>query len=127
MSSVQSRTLTTNYDNCSTYYTGSSGVKVHTTQLTIKNQICLPYGDSVTSGYATFTSAAMNVLYPNGTAHPISCDYLYYHSAVSAGNPKTSLSFDGTDIASSTSTDNLVTVSGTSTASAVKIARKIQY
>lgn len=106
MSSIQSRSIAITYDNCQTYYTSDGNAKVHTTQLSIKQQACLPYASNSTDGWVQLNSAAMSVLYPNATAHPTSCYYFYYYGAVSCNNPLVKLMFNGTQISSGSGNTN---------------------
>lgn len=124
MSSTQSRTLSINYNNCTTYITAGGDAKVHIEILGHENILALTYLESSTSGYGNLTDSAKNVLFPNVTAHPIKMSYSYTHNSVWCSSATTGISVDGTSIVSYSSTNDKILVAGDSEISAVLNSKK---
>jgi len=98
MSSQISRTLSIHYSNSDSYLTGSGGVTIKATVLGYKNIAAVAPLASSKEGYATLTAAAMEVLYPNSVAHPISMYVKYEVDGVSASDIQMGYDVDGTRI-----------------------------
>lgn len=132
MSTIVTKELSIDYNNCETYMSVDSGVKVKITPSSLISKPNVAYGFSTTSsdatGSVTLTADAMAVLYPNEYATPHQADlgfysaYRYngstgeenslyitvndttYHTYLPTTDPLESYAYDITDI--TTSRDN---------------------
>ena len=96
MPNVVGRTLRVEYGQAETYLT-ASGLSLDvsvlgenmTTRLYLKSK----------NGYAIYNSAALDVLYPNATAHPVKADSTF-HAGLFSSNSSCyiALEFDGTEV-----------------------------
>lgn len=82
MSTIITRELSIDYNNCDTYMTVDSGVKIKITPSSLISKPNVAYGFSTSStdaiGSVTLTPAAMEALYPNEYATPHEVDMGFY-------------------------------------------------
>ena len=96
MPNVVGRTLLIEYGDAETYLTASNcslDVKVLGVEMAVRKYL------QSQNGYATLNSTAMDILYPNSTAHPIKMDSEYRAGLLSSSSaPYIETQFNGTTV-----------------------------